>query len=380
MVKKIVLGLVFITLLTGCLEDSKEIDQRTIVLGMGIDKIDEDEIQLSLQMPVVVRPMEGEGEIDHSEFVTVTTSAPSLWEALTDLEAQTPTVLFFGHLKTVIISERLAKGGIDEVIDFIDRRSPIDNQVHLLIASDVDAILNSESQLVFLPSLYIERFFESDQKLSRTDIVRLFEYRRDTNMISKSATIPLIYSENNLTIQDFAVFKGDKMVDILYGKEAGFSRLLKEKQLRHINYTLTVPVPTNEAENVEVSISLNLNLIFSILQHQPPKFNLDLDGNIEFIHLKTESVDLTDELIDALKIEVKKVVKEDILHTINKMQESRTEPWLFGHRIWIDEPEDFDEEQWLNNEWPTAEFVINIDLEVEKIGQRGMLDKIKVGR
>jgi Ger(x)C family germination protein len=378
MIKKIVIGLIFIAFLTGCLEDSKEIDQRTIVLGMGIDKIEEDEIQLSLQMPVVVRPMEGEGEIDHSEFVTVTASAPSLWEALTDLEAQTPTVLFFGHLKTVIIGERLAKGGIDEVIDFIDRRSPIDNQVHLLIASDVDAILNSESQLVFLPSLYIERFFEAEQKLSRTDIVRLFEYRRDTNMVSKSATIPLIYSENNLTIQNFAVFKDDKMVDILYGKEAGFSRLLKDETLRNVNYTLLVP--TTEGENVEISVSLHLNLDLSVLQHRPPKFNLNLDGNIEFIHLKTESVDLTDELIVALKKELKKVIEEDILHTINKMQESHIEPWLFGHRIWVEEPEDFDEEQWLNNEWPMTEFVINIDLEVEKIGQRGMLDKIKVGR
>ncbi|MCR6096388.1 Ger(x)C family spore germination protein [Salipaludibacillus agaradhaerens] len=378
MIKKIVIGLIFIAFLTGCLEDSKEIDQRTIVLGMGIDKIDEDEIQLSLQMPVVVRPVEGAGDIEHSEFVTFTTSAPSLWEALTDLEAQTPTVLFFGHLKTVIISERLAKDGIDEVIDFIDRRSPIDNQVHLLIASDVEGILNSESQLVFLPSLYIERFFEAEQKLSRTDIVRLFEYRRDMNMVSKSATIPLIYTENNLTIQNFAVLKDNKMVDILYGKEAGFSRLLKDEELRNVNYTL--PVPTTEGGDIEISVSLHLNSDFNVLQYQPPKFNLNIDGKIEFIHLKTEEVELTDELIVALKKELKKVIEEDILHTINKMQESHIEPWLFGHRIWVEEPEDFDEEQWLNNEWPMTEFVINIDLEVEKIGQRGMLDKIKVGR
>ncbi|SDZ58260.1 germination protein, Ger(x)C family [Evansella caseinilytica] len=202
--------LFFFTLLTaaaGCQLDSREIDHRTMVLGMAIDKTEEGEFIVTVQVPVIVPT---EGQLGPSEFETLTQTGATVWEAISNIEAMTPTVLFFGHLKTVMFGETLAREGIGQVLDMLDRRAPLANQVLLLIIRnriEADKFLSQESPLVNLPALYIERFFKADQKLSRSTDVKLFQYRRDSNLKGNAGLIPLAYSDReNIFIEDMAVF------------------------------------------------------------------------------------------------------------------------------------------------------------------------------
>src|SRR5690554_3755440 len=231
-IKIICTFLLLVTLFTGC-ADTREIDNRTIVLGMGIDK-EKDEYIVTMQIAILM-PQESEGKESgqSNEFETITARGKHIWDAIGVIEAATPTVLYFGHLKAIVLGENLARQGLNEIEDFLDRRAPLANEVYLLVIRNkntVEEFLENESPLVSLPALYIDRFFTAEQKIARTDAVKLFEYRRDTNMISGSAMIPLGYIDSEIHIEDMAIFQDQKLVGELVGKEAGIGTLLKDNQ------------------------------------------------------------------------------------------------------------------------------------------------------
>ncbi|WP_169911055.1 Ger(x)C family spore germination protein [Evansella clarkii] len=381
--KKTVFCVLLISLicLTGCNTDSKEIDERTIIVGMGIDKNEEGQFIVSIQVPVIVSGGQQGGEEGLvSEFETLSSTHNTVWEAIANLEAQTPTILFFGQLKSIMIGERLAKEGIEQVMDVLDRRAPLSNDVLLLVVrekGEVREFLKNETQLVNLPALYIDRFFTAEQKLSRTDDVKLFEYRRDRNMISNAATIPLAFYDINTVIEDMAVFKNGKMEGELIGKEAGISGLLKERKMENINYTVTIE---GEGRSLEASIRANMDLSYSFTETNPVKIHLEATGKGELVHLETHKDRASEETIDELHKKLEENIKKDIDNTITKMKGINVEPWLIGHRIWSKNYAYFETLNWNETGWKDAQIDVNVNVEMEQTGQRILPEKIKLGR
>lgn len=382
--KKTVFFVLLISLiicLTGCNTDSREIDERTIIVGMGIDKNEEDQFIVSIQVPVIVSggPQGGEEGLV-SPFETLSATHDTVWEAIADIEAQTPTIMFFGQLKSIMLGERLAKDGIEQVMDVLDRRATLSKDVLLLVIRDtveVREFLKNETQLVNLPALYVDRFFTAEQKLSPTDDVKLFEYRRDRNMISNAATIPLAYYETNTVIEDMAVFKNGIMEGELIGKEAGISGLLKERKMENINYTVAIE---GEGRSLEATVRANMDLSYSFTDTKPVKIHLEATGKGELVHLETHKDRASEETIDELHKKLEESIKNDIEKTITKMKEINVEPWLIGHRIWAQDYVYFETLNWNETGWKDAQIDVKVNVEMEQTGQRILPEKIKLGR
>lgn len=367
--------------LVGCIEDSREIDHRSMIVGLSIDKGKEDKYAVTLQIPVL-QPGSDQGSSPfEKEFESFTDEGETLWDAIGNLEAKTPAVLFFGHLKVVTISEEVAKEGLNEVVDFIDRIPQVANQIYMLVIekSTAEDFLKTESALVSLPSLYLNRFFQADQKVGRTTDVKLFEYIRDSNMISRATTLPLAYiEEGNITIENMVVFENHQMVGKIIHHEVAMSNLLKKRAVDQMNYTIDIE---HEDETFKVAISrikLKANIDFE--KKDPVKFHFDIKGEGEVVELTTTEVALSRELISKINDKMNKQLEKEIRNVIAKMKEINVEPWLLGHRVWAMDYKFFDTLNWEETGWQQAEFNINIDFKVEMTGQRGMLEKKKIGR
>ncbi|ADU30480.1 Ger(x)C family spore germination protein [Evansella cellulosilytica] len=371
--------IITLLLLSGCTTDSREIDQRTMILGMGIDIGENGEYIVSVQVPVIV-PTENSGALSANEYETIIAKGESVWEAISQIEAYTPTVLFFGHLKAVMIGERIARQGLQDILDVLDRRAPLANQIYLLIireSNEVSDFLEEESNLISLPSLYIDRFFHADQKVSRTGPVKLFEFRRDINMVSNAGFIPLAYSDGNIVIEDKAVIKNGKLVGQLVGKEAGVSHLLRDLQLENANYSIDL-----EQNGTEINVSARLKgtADMDIKKTDPVEIDLDVNLKGELVHLSEQAFRSTKDHMDEITETLENEVKKDLEHTINKMKEINVEPWLIGHQIWAKHYDHFKQLNWEETGWRDSVFHINVQVEMEQTGQRGMLEKKKLGR
>ena len=379
MMKKLSIILILLILCTACQTDAREIDQRTMILGMGIDITEETgEYIVTLQVPVIT-PAEGEA-MSANQFETISGKGETVWEAITNIESYTPTVLFFGHLKAVLIGERLARQGIDDILDLLDRRAPLANQVYLLVIRskvEVNDFLSQQSPLIQLPSLYLDRFFNADQKLSRTKEVKLFEYRRDSNMIGNAGTIPLAYSDVNIIIEDMAIFHKGKLVGEFIGKEAGKSELLKKRKLSNHNYTIQLEQNGSE---VTVSSRISYNLDINYEKTHPVQITLDIKGKAEVIHISDREFQTTKEHLAEIKERMEEDVKKDLEHTINKVKEINLEPWLIGHKIWASDFDYFESLDWEETGWKNSEITTTVEIEIEQTGQKGVLEKKQLGR
>ncbi|MBU9714868.1 Ger(x)C family spore germination protein [Evansella tamaricis] len=376
-VQFIILGF-FVLFLTGCATDAREIDQRTMILGMGIDITEEEEFIVTLQVPVIT-PSDG-GAISANEFETITGKGPSLWDAISNIEAYTPTVLFFGHLKAVVIGDTLARQGLEDVLDLLDRRAPLANQVYLAIIrsqNEVDEFLNQESRLISLPALYLERFFNADQKLSRSKEVRLFEFRRDTNMVGNAGTLPFAYSDVNIVIEDMALFHKGKLVGEFTGSQAGKSELLKERKLDNMNYTLEI-----ELEGVEVTVSSRVGTTVDIdfEKTNPVKLTLDVSGKAEIVYLSEHDFQTSNEHLRKIEEKIEGKIKSDVEDVVKKAKDLNVEPWLIGHHIWATDYDYFKTLNWDETGWKESDITTTVEVEIEQTGQRGVLEKKKLGR
>lgn len=75
-------------------------------------------------------------------------------------------------------------------------------------------------------------------------------------------------------------------------------------------------------------------------------------------------------LIDELVKDLESRLEKDIMQTIEKMKSANLEPWLMGHRIWSSDHRYFETLNWNEKGWVDSEITCNIDIEVEKTGQR----------
>ncbi|OIJ14600.1 hypothetical protein BKP35_06005 [Anaerobacillus arseniciselenatis] len=368
--------------LLGCVEDSREIDHRSMIVGLSIDQGEEEgSYAVTIQIPLLRSTTdEGASPMD-KEFEVFTAEGETLWDAIGNLEANTPTVLFLGHLKVVTISEAVARESLKEVIDLLDRTPEIANQIYLLIIEEGSAeeFIALESPLVNLPALYLNRFFQADQKVGRTTDVKLFQFIRDMNMISRASVIPLAkIVEGDIRIENMAVFQDHRLVTKLLDDEVAMSRLMKRKEVGPMNYTIDIE---HESEALKVALSrISLKVDIDFEKTDPIKYHLEIKGGGEVVELSTAEIRLSKELILKINEKMNEEIEEELRDVIAKMQEKNVEPWLMGHRIWANNYQFFDTLNWEETGWQQTEFEISVDFKVEMTGQRALLEKEKIGR
>lgn len=375
-------------LLTSCIDDAREIDHRSMIVGMAIDTVKNDENEdlfaVTVQIPLILSGTGDEGGLSGSinEFETVNATGETILDAIAQIESMTPTVVFFGHLKVVTVSEELARQGLGKVIDFFDRLPQVANQIYLLVVQDSTAedFINQESPLVALPSLYLNRFFQANQKISRTKDVKLFEYRRDLNMISNAGTIPLarIVEDKKIVIEGMGVFHNHKLVSKLNDGEVGISELLKNNEVSDLNFTTTI-----YANNIEEKVSItrgDLRAKISFEKEHPVTINVKIKGKGEIAEVGNIGIKVSNELISKVKVRLGENLEELVRETMSKMQRENVEPWLIGHRIWAMDHQFFETLNWEESGWKDSIVNVFVEFEIEHTGQKGYLGKTKIGR
>ena len=118
------LGIVSLPL-AGCW-DRKEINDLALVTAAGIDKTDEEMIELSVQ--VFVPRSGGGGQLGQTggtgsgpQSLVRSAAGKTVAEAMARLQERIPRTIFWGHTEVFIFGEATAKAGIREVVDFMLR-------------------------------------------------------------------------------------------------------------------------------------------------------------------------------------------------------------------------------------------------------------------
>jgi spore germination protein KC len=123
-------------LLGGCWS-IKELNDISVVIGMGIDQGDEN-YTVTLQ---VVDPsqMYGRSPMNRSPIIIVSERADTLFEALRKMTTKAPRRMYGGHLRILILGEKVAREGLGDVLDMMLRDPEVRPDFNIAIAKNVSA-------------------------------------------------------------------------------------------------------------------------------------------------------------------------------------------------------------------------------------------------
>lgn len=140
--KKTVTVLLFVMnsfLLAGCW-DRTEVNDITLINGIGIDKKDEKTIEITVELNVPKALGSGGGSGGGGGggggqgTVGRSGEGNTIADAITNLQEKIPRTVFWGHTKVIVIGEKIAKEGIRQHLDFLTRHPQTRLRAHVFVA------------------------------------------------------------------------------------------------------------------------------------------------------------------------------------------------------------------------------------------------------
>lgn len=260
-------------LLTGCW-DRTELDELAITSASSLD-FDQGRWILSYQVIIPSIISSGtEGAKRSASIVPVvvhSTEGATIQEAFSKSYLETPRKLYFGHNSVLVIGEKAAQQGLDQISDVYFRNSSTRETVSLLVTPGKGrTILEQLINMNPIPGQGIQSILENEEKnLSMLPNMKLYELSRQMLSPSQTAILPeiIIAGKGEVTSVDqlakttvpsklklgrAAIIKKDKLVGWLSEKEAlGVSFLTNS-----INSS-TIPFPS-QVKNAEPDSSFVL--------------------------------------------------------------------------------------------------------------------------
>lgn len=352
--KKIVLIIItlFILLISSGCYNYKEINNMAIVSSIGIDKDNKnDKYIVSAQ---IMNSKESENSED-SQITVYTKEGDTVHEALRNITLKSPRKLYGNHLSKIVLSEEVAKEGIDNILDTFNRVTEVRNEFIITIvkedkASDVLKVLTTTESI---PAEYVKLSLKiADETSGLTYATKLDEFislylKKGIDPVvpvlkidkkeKKGTTINNITTTNpisKIVIEDLAVTNKGKLETYLKNEEViGYNFLRNQIQ------KMIIPVKCDD-ENNYASISILKNKTKSSAEKKDNKYIINFNINSEAIITEYNcKKDLTDEkVIKELEKDTEKKIKRYIKKSLNKQKETKGKFLGLERIIYLDYP------------------------------------------
>lgn len=352
--KKFVLIIItlFILLISSGCYNYKEINDMAIVSSIGIDKDNKnDKYIVSAQ---IMNSKESEDSED-SQITVYTKEGDTVHEALRNITLKSPRKLYGNHLSKIVLSEEVAKEGIDNILDIFNRITEVRNEFIITIvkedkASDVLKVLTTTESI---PAEYVKLSLKiADKTSGLTYATKLDEFislylKKGIDPVvpvlkidkkeKKGTTINNITTTNpisKIVIEDLAVTNKGKLETYLKNEE-----IIGYNFLRNQIQKMIIPVKCDD-ENNYASISILKNKTKSNATKKDNKYIINFNINSEAIITEYNcKKDLTDEkVIKELEKDTEKKIKRYIKKSLNKQKETKGKFLGLERIIYLDYP------------------------------------------
>lgn len=325
-----------IPLLSGCW-NNRELTQMGIVVGVGIEKGEDNEIEITVQL---IEPVSSAGAKQGGKDKTwrsLSARGRTVFEANRNLLTKVNKILSYSNVQLMIIGEKLAQDGIEDVLDFFQRVHEIDKRELILITKGIKPkeLLGLEAEQAPVSSLEIIETIKNTNRLASIREMTMYDLILNIAGENNSAVGMVEFSKesetrkiSDLNFQGAAVLKKDKLVGWLNPLESyGFSIVDNKVKTPITN----VPNPVNPDEKVTIEIDKSVAKKSVLFNNDKPVLSVEVYvyGRMVEQHGKG---DLTSaEQIRALEAETAKQIKKTVDITIKNAQQSlQTDIFGFG--------------------------------------------------
>ncbi|MDR7239518.1 Ger(x)C family spore germination protein [Neobacillus drentensis] len=294
--------------------------------------------------------------------------------------------LVTGQLRSVVYSRELAKKGIIQLVDTLNRDSGIGNMVYLTIAdksaSEIMEIeTNNKGRLNLGTYMYnlIKQNVEGEQIISPT----LHEFNHNYYDIGKDPVLPILKVKNNdVIISGVGLFKGDRLVDELKQGDLFYLKILIDKYkagTKEMGYTtdqLKKIIIKNENytkkpifSKIYVSIdNIQSKTKIELVDKKNLRFRVDVDLDSRVLEM-TEALDLGKPAsVKFLENKLDTSMKKRIEGLLLRFKELEIDPIGLGNEYEAHlRGKPITQEEW-DRKYKDATFDVNVKNTIERTG------------
>lgn len=246
--------------LTGCW-DNNQITNLAIVVGMGFDQADDGNFILTAQIVIPTllnQTTSGSGNSNGNAGVNVSVEGQTIFDAVRNLLKKIDRKAYFGHVQLLVFGETLAKKGVDDTWDFLERDNEFSRTMRVLVVRGGTAasLLKAEPDLGKLNALEIERTIDSGVDLGRNVDIESFEVTQllgdpDTAIVTGVTQVGNAAKLTDISIEGAALFKHAKLVGYLDPEETrGY--LFVQNKIKSTILVISNPAEPDKKLSLEV--------------------------------------------------------------------------------------------------------------------------------
>lgn len=318
MKKKLFLITAVLFFLSGCVE-KEVVDDVNLIVATGFDLTDNGRVRGTADVNIYMKDQ------PVKDYHIVAESKLSR-DVISEMQKKSQEPLVIGKLQVALFGDKLAKQGLSEIVDTLQRDASIGERLLLAVTrDDAMGILKSDFATVgagqYLSNLILHNIESRD--LPSTNL-HLFLYQYYSK--GQDPFLPILKKneqEGNVEIDGIALMEDEKVVAELPNEKLLFFKVLTDQYSKGSH---TVEIPNSEHSAVVKSLSSSREL--RVISEQPLKVNIDikLKGYINEYTGKKITPKVKEKVIQAFEKEMEKEVHA----LIEKFKELKIDPVGIG--------------------------------------------------
>lgn len=375
--KKVILLISLIIICSGCF-NYNELNNYAIATGMAID-INNNEYEVSV---LISNSPKSSNQASGKNYTTVVYSGKgkTIYEAIKQIGLISPKELYIGHLSVLILSEDVAKEGINPSIEFLLQEPRSKKNFYVAISKDSKAkdVLSVTSPLTDFPSQNLATNLKTTTSLQgsvnatdfNTTLYKLvnigidlslngFSIVGDTKNGVKNSNIETNVPKAYIKLSPLAIFKDDKLVSWTTKNESRGINIINDK-IKEIYLRLDcdqgdIVVDTEDLETKK-AIDKNGNI------------TLKTSGKASISEISCD-IDLTKQSnINKLEKRIETKIKELENKAIKLSKKYSTDIFGIGLMYYQDNPDKYNKIKDYDKFYKTIKFTTKVDIKLNTLG------------
>lgn len=369
--QKLLLVVVCLSLLSGCW-DEREIESRTSVSAIAIDKTKTGELLVTVQIPIPMEIAGGGGGGSGGggggkPVLTIDGKGKTFDEALNRIQYSVNHNLFFGQTDIVAFSQDAAASGVSDVIDSLRRMSQIRRRLYPVVVKKGKAaeLLKISTDLEKIPAKFLQTMIENSVRLGSLPNLTLGRfYIGLSNTAKQPAMLCLkVDQKGNVIESGVAVFKGVKMVGLLNLQDvSNLLRLTGHNGGGRFTFPLGKKNHFATFDPKLAGVKYRFNTVNGRVHAD---VNVNMEGGITEVTYPLNFNNNRDR--KKLKMKMEKFLTKNSYATVRKLQKYDTDILGFGTQIRAYHPKMWNQINWKKS-FPNAKVSIHYHVAIRRTG------------
>jgi spore germination protein KC len=374
--------------LTGCW-NYREMNELAIALAMGVDKIGQDEYSFSFQV-VNARDISGIKATGRIPVNVFTGTGKTLLEAVRKASQKVPRRINAQHVRIFVIGEALAREGIEEILDFMERdpEPRLTTRVFIARNSEAATILKTVTAVESIPANAIlgkikisGRVLAESYEVEMDDVIRGLLTKGGGPVISgirhvgkveggeKISNVEQTELQTDLFTSGMALFKKGQLVGWVKGERA--------RGISWINNKMKSTIVNVDCESKKDAIAIEI-------VRSSAKIKAVVQGERPLIRIYIKEIGVVGEVMCPVDLnksaEIRKLeqfwneeTEHDVMAAVKTAQKLKTDVLGFGAAVERANPKAWKK---MEKEWDEIFATSKVEVYVEStIRRTGMISK-----